>query len=602
MKKTDVFVILLLILLISPLVLASNHTNVSNNSTTSSTSKIGKGFQCLEEKAIDCQSLTTTEVALTILATPDNIFDECVAELESRKNSDNWGNIKDTALAVLALDHAGKNTDSSESWLLNQTRTPTDLIWYLEQDSDAETSCNFKYNTNDYTASITEGKKFQSNAGPCLTRAQSNFWLEVGNNCYNQDIIVSCDNEFIATLLYKNKNSPTIYVLEGTSTAPQYGSVTLNVKSKCFGLSSCDYEATAWATVALLKTGHNVEEYIPYIIAMADTNKRYLPEAFVFMITNYDDYASQLISRQKLGDYWEAEGSANGRFYDTALALLAIGGSSAEQVSNAENWLLFSQGSNGCWQNSVKDTAIILWALEGRSGRLGGSVGGTSTKYCTESNYFCVPKSECPQLSDVGNNFFCPGLSSTCCTTQNLKTCSEYGGSICSTDKFCTGNERDALDTDSCCTGTCEERLEETECESQFYSCQDSCQDRQEEISYSCNLGQICCRAKTTEQETSSKSWIWILVVAIILLLIAILWIYREKLNLLWFQSKSKFRKEKDDKGFSRSSPPGSGRPPTRPFFPPTRRPMAGPPRTRDYDRRDKEMSETFRRLRDMSK
>ena len=31
--------------------------------------------------------------------------------------------------------------------------------------------------------------------------------------------------------------------------------------------------------VALLETGHNVEEYIPYIIAMADTNERYLPEA-----------------------------------------------------------------------------------------------------------------------------------------------------------------------------------------------------------------------------------------------------------------------------------------------------------------------------------
>jgi hypothetical protein len=492
------------------------------------------------------------------------------------------------------MQHAGEDTEASEKWLLKQERTPTDLVWYLQQDSNVAAECHVGYESKDYIINIGSNKKIDRNAGTCLTRAQSNFWLKVDPDCYDEEFTVECDQSFIANLIYKNKNSPTIYVLEGTDSEPAFGSIKLNVKSKCFGTSSCDYEATAWATLALLETGHDVEDFIPYVVAMSDTNERYLPEAFIYMLTNYEDYATQLIADQKLGNYWEAPNSAYNRYYDTALALIAVGSSSSEQITKARDWLLFSQGTNGCWQNSVRETAIVLWALTGRSGR--SSAGGGVT-YCSEAGYFCIPSADCPSSEDVGNNYFCPSLSDTCCITENLKSCSEYSGEECSSDEICVGNSRKATDTTNCCTGECKPKPQETECEQNFYTCMTECSEYQELVTeYSCDGTEVCCRTKTTE--TSSTWWIWLLVILIIVVLAAIGYILREKLKLLLFRIKSKFKKDKGKKG---PSSRGSGGPP-RPGFPPIRRPRQPVAPIRRGLHKDTAMSETFRKLKEMSK
>lgn len=590
MKNLGVLIILFTFLLV-PLSFAAEDN---------SSAKIEDGFNCLEKEANDCSGLTTQEIAFTILATPDNIFDDCVDKLKKKQSSDNWGTIRDTAIAILALSHAGEDTEAAEEWLLDQEQIPTELTWYMQEDSNDATECHISYDTNDYTIDIGTDKKIDdSDIGSCLTRAQSNFWLQIATDCYDKDFKIICDKDFIANLLYKNSNSQTIYVLEGTDSSPAYGEpIVLNVKSKCFGSSnSCDYEATAWATVALLKAGYNVEEFIPYVIAMSDTNERYLPEAFVYMLTNYEDYATQLISSQKLGNYWEAKSTAYNRFYDTSLALVALGSSSSEQIKNARDWLLFSQGSNGCWQNSIRETAIVLWALAGKaSGTTGGSV-----TYCSDANYFCIPSSDCPGSDDVSNNYFCASLSNKCCKTENLKTCSEISGQECNLDEICTGNERKATDTNNCCTGSCKERPKENECESNYYTCIDSCSEFQEPIStYSCDGTQTCCRTKTNTDGVSSKWWIWLLVGLISVTLIAIGYVYRDKLKLLWFQIKTKFGKDKRGGGAS-SQRPRPGIPP-RPGFPPIRRhrPVVASIRRRP-NHKDHAMSDTFKKLKEMS-
>jgi hypothetical protein len=606
MKKVRIFISLLLIFSLVPLALSDNQTEDTTVSSTVTAqqdpNKISAGFDCLEEKAADCSELTTQEIVYTILATPDKIFNDCVKELEDREESDNWGNVRDTALAILALDHAGKNTESAELWLKEQSRTPTELIWYLQQDSNEAVECHIGYQTNDYIINIKENKKIDVNAGNCLTRANSNFWLEVNPNCYSEEFNIECNKNFIATLLYKNRNSPTIYPIAGTESSPAFGSIKLKINSKCFGTTSCEYEATAWATLALLKKGHNVEEFIPYVIAMAESNKRYLPDSFIYMSTNYEDYASQLIADQKLGNYWEAPSSAYNRYYDTALALIALGGSSAEQITKARDWLLFSQGANGCWQNSIRDTAIILWALEGRAGK--GSSGGGVT-YCSEADYFCIPSNDCPSAEDVGNNFFCASLSETCCMTENLQSCSEYGGTECASNEVCTGNNKKATDTSECCTGTCVERSKTTECEDSFYYCKDSCSETQESADYACNGGQVCCKNKAESSKGGSTWWIWILIILILAVIGAIAWIKREALKLYWFKIRSKFKKDKGSRG-SPSSPQGPrpGMPP-RPGFPPVRRmplPRGVPPQRRHYDQRDAHMNATFKKLQEMSR
>ncbi|MAH50070.1 hypothetical protein CMI37_29895 [Candidatus Pacearchaeota archaeon] len=618
MKKIGVFVILLLVFSLFPLAIAddnaSDNNSAINNSdndpdTTTSQqdpSKIEKGFECLEEKVeSDCSGAgTVSEIALTILATPDNVFDECVDELKNKESGDNFGTIKDTALAVLALNHAGEDTEEAEKWLISQNTTPDDLIWYLEQDSNQATQCKISYNSNDYTINVNDNKKIDSNAGSCLTRAQSNFWLKIAQSCFDEEFQVSCNKNFIATLLYKNQNSPTIYPLSGTASEPAFGTIPLKVRSKCFpssaGGNTCDYESTAWAALALSEKDYNIEEFIPYIVAMSDSNKRYLPNAFIYMLTNYDDYATNLIQDQNLGNYWEAPASAYNKYYDTALALISLSSSSAEQVVKSKDWLLFSQASNGCWANSIRDTAIVLWALEGRSGRGGGGSGGVTR--CSQANFFCIPKTDCPSEDDVGNNYFCSSLSDTCCKTENLKSCSEYGGTTCASDKICT-NEKKAIDTDECCVGECTDRPVTVECEEFGYICKDSCSDNQEEVGYDCGaLGGFCCR--TTPGDEEGAWWIWLLIILIVVVLAAIIWVFRARLKLFLFKFKSKFQKQKSPKGGSPAAPRGPPGFPPRPGFPPIRRqpaparrpvPRRGPPKKDVLD-------PIFKKLKDMSK
>ena len=582
MKKIGVYAILFLLLLsIAQLSIAEDATSTDGDSYSD---KIENGFTCLEEKAIDCSTLTTQDIALTILATPDNIFDSCVTELESKKTLNHWGSVRNTAIAILALKHAGKDTKLSEDWLLEQERIPTELIWYIQQDSDIETRCNIIYDSRDHRITIGENKKIDSNAGPCLDLARDDFWLKIDSDCYDEEFSIECDQDFIANLLYKDKHSPTLYILEGTGSASASSSIELKIKSKCFGSNSCDYEATAWATLALSKTGHNVEE-------------------FIYMLTSYDDYATQLITNQdQVRSYWDVSDSKYTRFYDTALALIAMGSSSAVQVTDAKNQLLLDQGSNGCWQDSVQDTAIVLWALEGRAGRASADSDSTTggVTLCSEVDYFCIPSYDCPD-SEKAIKYFC-SVSEVCCIKENLKTCSDYYGKECDTNENCIGNKRKATDTDNCCTGTCKEKSDETECEENFYSCMDTCSDYQEPIpAYSCDNSQICCKMKDATEDEESTWWIWILVVLILAILGAIGYIYREKLKLAWFKIKNKSKKGKGKGGIPPRGP-RPGMPPPRPGFPPIRRPR--PPVAqirRQPTRQDNAMNETFRRLKEMS-
>jgi hypothetical protein len=188
---------------------------------------------------------------------------------------------------------------------------------------------------------------------------------------------------------------------------------------------------------------------------------------------------------------------------------------------------------------------------------------------------------------------------------ENLKKCSEYGGSVCEDGKTCSGNERRATDVsgNSCCTATCKERKEEPECESDFFkTCKDSCSDDEKELSYTCNGGQVCCDKKPAKEPT--KWWIWILI-GIIILLAIMGWVLREKLKLLLFKLKTKFKKDKGGRRPPRGGPRPPPRPgfPPRPRFPPTRRaPMPVAPQGRITRDGDKAMSETFRKLNEMSR
>jgi len=640
-KEIDLFVgcFIILVLSISLINCADTTANSETTDTITASSipaqdqaKIDKAFECLENKTVGkAKQMSIEEIAFIILASPKSgILTEYKNELIARKYSqstslDCWPSggckVKDTALAVLALNHLGENTDRAEDWLSSKNKTATDIQWLLQEDSESETVCKITYDQRDYETTIGLDKKVLKNAGNCLSISPNGFWFSVATNCYDQEFIITCDKNFIANLLYRKPGAGnTYYVDSNTQSSPALGSVTIKINSKCFGISSCEYEGSLWAALALLKTGHDISMYVPYLIALSEANKGLFPESFLYMITNFEDYANWLIQKQKLGNYWEAEGTPNGKFYDTALALVALKSSNAEQVARAKKQMEFFQDTSGCWMSNkmIRDTAILVWALFGRPPSIVAS-GGATTR-CTEAGYYCTAEQECAESDQLGDNYFCSNLQK-CCKTQNLKTCDQLDGKVCSSGKECSGNTRQASDENECCLQDCIEPPQETECEQNENYCQTECASNQEEISDECNAGMICCKTQGDDPGSSSW-WIWLLVLGIIVLIGIIAYVKREELKLWWFKRQNKVHQGSPGGtnfgglGFRPGPPFGprpGGFPPTggmarqmmRPGFSQARPVSTGRAMQRAPAERSSnslEEDEVFRKLREMSK
>lgn len=557
--------------------------------------EIDKAYDCLEDKVKDKCPTSVEGQAFTVLATG-----KCSSELrEKGKDNECWPSggcrLRDTALAVLALDRVGRSTSDAEDWLLDHKKIPKDLIWYLEIDTDEETECEITYGSTERTIKIREDKKINRKAGTCLPLATKydNYWLKIKDTdaCYNHNFTISCDKDFKTTLLYEKDS--TIYVSSKTNSASAEGETEERVNAFCFEQAGCSYEGSLWATLALAKTGHDISEFLPYLIAMAEDNEKFLPSAFLYILTNYDEYFTQIIDEQKSADYWE-EGTD--KYYDTALALLALYGLDAEQAEAAKDYLLDNQDSNGCWDNDVRDTAFILYAAwpESVSGD------GGEMDDCEDYGHYCSSRLDCYQ-DDVLENYVCYGGKVCCRTGSEEKTCHEKGGIECQDNQQCTGATVPASDTAKCCKGSCITEEEEPECEGEGFTCRYSCLDDEEERVYDCETGKTCCAPKRKAEK--SYWWIWLLIILIILLVIGI--IFRNQLRIWLFRIKSKFRKQPPRRPGPRGFPPAAGRvmPRARPRMMLPRQPARRPgPIRKAISKTDKELEETLKKLKEMSK
>jgi len=598
-KKRMIFLILALTILFSVSIISAEiiPTTIPDTQATSTSrnliqaninqSKIDDGTRCLESRVGDCSSLSFQEAFLTIMAQPSsNVSNLCKNELKKKIIGDNcFGeggcNIKETAWGIIALNALGENTDKYEKWLLNNTQISRELTWILEIDSNEEANCKATYGGEVYLFKVRTDKKLDVNAGPCLSKTNSDFWYTISSDCYANPISITCDKQFVSSLKFRAQNSIVINLLSNSDEVAPYGSSIIEVKTKCFSAGTdCDYEENLWAALALAKTGNDVSEYKPYIISLSETNTRYLPNAFLYLITNQETDATNLLAEQQLGDYWEQENTPYNKFYDTALALLALGSSQAQQVLNARaNMINFLQESSGCWNNNeVRETAILLWAFKGWKG--GGifppvipNTNPATTRCEEDANFTCTSTYECDSVDRL-SNYYCPSLSQVCCKTAPIKkSCAEMNGAVCdvAAGETCNGFEEEASDEKFCCVGgTCEvknQTIEETECEGKgsSYYCIASCNSNQEQLNYECTGTDVCCKNKTAKK--GSSTWLWILLIILIILIILAI-IFRNQLKLWYFKMKSKFKKEK---GKPPASPAGM---PPRPGFPPVR----GPP------------------------
>lgn len=604
MKKRVLMIllILLVILFIFPLVLAQEET-----------AEIEKAYSCLESKLGDnCGDTKSTEqnaFSLLAIAYDSGLQSDCRDSFESKKQASCWGSsstancdLKSTSQAILALDYTGKNTDDYTDWLLNKRKLTKDLDWFLEIDANEETTCKIKINEgSESTFTVNEDKKI-SGTTTCLSPAEQNYFLKISNTCYDDNFTISCDKDFITTLLYKKPDDSIYYVSSKTHSASASGSTQEKVESYCFTTTTdCDYEGSLWAALALAKTGEEISDYLPYLSSMSDNseNKKYFPSAFLYMLTNEDDYYIDVTEKQKQGKYWQEE-TSNSKYYDTALALLSLQNLVLEETDNAKNHLLEIQDSSGCWHSdNIRDTSFILYAGWPKTPVI---TNGDEKSDCEQFEHYCVSSGEC-SVSDTLDNFYCLSLSDVCCETKpKEQTCDEKQGIICETGKECTGSEVIASDTSYCCLASCIAVTTETECKQYTYTCKTICSSDDEEKLYDCNSGEVCCGKK---QEKGNWTLVVLLIILIILVILAI--IFRNQLKIWWFRFKSKLR-------FGKPAGP-SGRPALPPTTPPLfqrprqiiprpvhfiRRPVRGPaPRETP---KDTIFDETMRKLREMSR
>jgi hypothetical protein len=631
MKEAKRILILFFVFLIicSPLILSAvNDTSDTSTSTSSYSSnfvldqnKLKNGTTCLNEQVGDCSGLSLEEIAFVLLAQPNKtVSDKCLEKLREFKvdDSDCFGqggcNVKSTALAILALGSAGDNTDKYEKWLLNHTIISEDLDWILMQDSNGETNCKFSYNGEIFETIYRADKKITTAPGECFSKTNDDLWLLVSKDCYDTNFSVACDAEFGGQLDYKSSNGPLI-VLSGTKFAPAYGSLDFKIQSKCISTSiDCDYESNLWAITALKKTGNNIDEFLPYLIAVAESNKRYMPNAFIYLIGGESVFAEDLIKEQRLGDYWEANFTPYNKFYDTSLALIALSSDSAPQINNAKGRMMFLQDKTGCWNNNqIRETAMVVGALKGWKIMGGGSSPApnpNTTTRCETAGFFCVSSTDCSENNTLGN-YFCSGLNKICCSVRPVqKTCSELGGKICATDQSCSSSETSAGDTNYCCLENCVQRATTPECEqtSDSYMCLDSCKSNQESTNLECPNNQVCCKPKSVSPSGGS-SWLWIIIIAIVLLLAVLAYVFRDKLKLWWFKFRNKVKKEdKPTSPFASALAPRPGFPPIRrpmPIQPVVRRPLPTSSQTQippKPGQKKDQMDDVFKKLKDMSK
>ncbi|MBT4376427.1 hypothetical protein HOD29_03565 [archaeon] len=591
--------------------------------------QVDAAYKCLIDNVDTkgCSRMSLEESIFSTLA-----VNKCADRIDELGASDQscWPypscDLKTTSQALLAYDKVGVPTDTAEAWLLEQQKVPGELLWYLEIDSEAATTCSISYGAEgdalptEYSVNIGEDKIIDSAAGSCLALSEGGYWLGIAPTCYGLEYEISCNEGFITTLLFRKQTSSTVHVLKDSHSASADGTTLEKINSLCFAKNGkCDYEGSLWASMVLDYKGYDISAYIPYLINDQSVNQNLFPEMFLYMVTNSRDYKTDLMQEQFGEKYWEG---TYGRYFDTALALYPFYGEEFTEKTNSKTWLLDVQENNGCWDSeNIRNTAFVLHSIwprnyfdidseceqegfycMGESSCTGEvldvecsgaeiccdtSINETDTNrtdfnqteddwFCEEAGFFCMSRVSCE--GEIFNDYECAGTLKCCDTEKEQETCSNIGGEVCNLNEFCSGGSVESVYGlsygEKCCAnnGECklkDNKTDEFDCEANFGTCEPySCEEGYEEdFGYSCEYGDICCM-KTPGTGEGGKTWIWILLVLIILIVGGI--VFKDKLKIFWTKiSSKKPGRGKKGPGMTRRGPPRM--PPSYPRGPPGR-------------------------------
>ncbi len=648
MKKRALIIFGLFLFIVASGFVASADNESLENMTESE--RVDLAYTCLSDSIAEqnCSRLSLEEQIFSLLS-----VGECYDEvMDASRLEECWPktgcDIKTTSLAVLALDNVNEDTSEAKDWLFSQNATPTNLNWYLEIESPNEVSCTISYRGQENIINIGEDKKIDSSAGSCLSLDPSGYWLKINPNCYADSFEISCNEDFISTLLFKNPDSVTVYVVDETHSASAEGTTTEKIKSTCFSENEdCDYEASLWATTILDLVGEEVSNFAPYLITNYKDNKEFFPEPFLYLITGFPEYKTEIVSKQKSEGSWEI---INGKYYSSALALYPFQGSELDFKDKTKEWLFNIQSEEGCWDNgNVRNNAFLLHSIWPKRVSIGG--GGDGPRViddddpCEMEGYTCTRESYC--TGEVVD-YDCSG-SLICCTSTDDSgqpeedTCDSYYGEVCSSGQECVGFGTETFETsdleegETCCLwGSCEDSEgpstggedEESECVDRGGTCEigDRCSSGYKERSiWDCDSsGEICCVEDTSAgpeeepEEEKSYWWLWVLFALIVLATLGIL--FKDKVREFILKIKTRGGKKGGFSGSGSSSgprgPPSYPRRPMRRPMPqrkilppqmrpsrPTGPPGSGPPIKKPLpNSKNKELDDVLKKLKEMGK
>ncbi|MCR4285060.1 MAG: hypothetical protein NUV97_03400 [archaeon] len=578
LKKGVLGIFLLGIILISFSLISAVENETTNQD------KVNNAYSCLETKIVDrCSQLSTDEKIFAVLS-----LGECVSELKSASsNNECWptGNcdLVTTSKAILALDSENQDVDDAVNWITSHNQT-TDFNWFIQVDTNEPSACSI--NTQSFT--VNEDKTISGTFTECLSSNTYSIGIDNSQACLNDKYEVTCDKSFTSSLAYENND--VFYISSDSHGGSADGTTEEQINSLCFTENDiCNYEGNLWASIALSGQSYDLGSYFPYLETFFGDNENLFPEAFLTQIAPSSSrtiYENKLLALQNKDGYWQIPDS-KGKYYDTALALLVTQYRESTQRTKAIDWLLNSQGTDGCWDSArIDSNGFLLYALSDKFGSkniLPGPDGGNvSSASCSSKNGYCMSSIDCTnagggQISEAS----CSGVS-VCCDKQIIqKSCSEESGITCDSGEECNGLYSTTKNTfelgygETCCVGSdarCDAKGSEdvndstlNQCQINFGECKSSCGSGEtEEVSFGCDsFSQTCCLSDEDES-TGSLWWVWVLGVVIFLLVLGIL--FRESLRPLIFKIKSKF-------SGGESAPPQS----RRPGFPP----RGPPPSTR---------------------
>lgn len=395
----------------------------------------------------DVETVSYSVIALS-LADEEGEAQQGVAKLIDRQDASGcWpkGNcrVKDTGLALLAVSQLGKSTSATRSWILSSRlpATSSGKFW-VQIAASSDGICRVSYDGKSKSFTLKNGNIVECGNKPWIESTCIDPNLLKGS--IEKKIDVDCSalqSSSIISLIYQLGES--YYILDEQHT----NIAKLTISNACLGTTksstSCDYDATLFATFAMRSLGQNIgtQTYLESNIQSSNTPGYSL----LYALTKKEIYR-EILSQKQL-----SSGSFTNVF-QTGLAMIALQGTTAG--SNASAWLESQQSPDGSWNRNVKDTSVAVYGLLFQDFS---SVGES----CVGQGNLC-----CSACSLQGEDF--KSLDNTCnvgqaccskCEDVVLSTCQELGGTECSFSEKCVGGDfQQSSDSLYCCLGgTCKE-------------------------------------------------------------------------------------------------------------------------------------------------